>query len=195
MYRRPPEATTSGVPEKKGSLTLCVGVFVVTICRNLLPGLKQSFVRQRSSSQTTAIQRNCSGLLTCGSRLGLNFSHCMAGHFCLRTVTVCLHSRSNIWRSMLASGGSNTLFCPYLSRNHWTDMLAFEASSAASYLGMSFAVIQRWSNLAIFGQTVHVPFLSHDAWQSHAWFLHGVQAERFWLQRWTLDCWSKKFLV
>ena len=79
-------------------------VFVVTICRNLLPGLKHAFVRQRSSSQTTAIQRNCSGLLTCGSRLGLNFSHCMAGHFCLRTVTVCLHSRSNMGQFPIADG-------------------------------------------------------------------------------------------
>ena len=111
-------------------------VFVVTICRNLLPGLNHAFVRQRSGSQTTAIQRNCSGHLSCGNRLDLNFWHCMAGHFCLRTVTVCFHSRSNIWRSMLVSGESNALFCPYLSRNHWTDinMFAFKACSAVSYL-------------------------------------------------------------
>lgn len=104
MYRRPPDATTSGVPVKKVRWLSVLRVFVVTICRNLLPGLKHAFVRQRSSSQTTAIQRNCSGLLTCGSRLGLNFSHCMAGHFCLRTVTVCLHSRSNMGQFPIADG-------------------------------------------------------------------------------------------
>ena len=128
MYRRPPEATTSGVPVKKGSLTLCVGVFVVTICRNLLPGLKHAFVRQRSSSQTTPIQRNCSGFLICGSRLGLNLPHCMAGTFacvlwqyvCIQEAIFdgpCLHQAGAIRCSALICHGIIEQICLHLKRH------------------------------------------------------------------------------